>query len=201
MSAMNWNEFQWMNESCADCEGNALTMEAPALSDFFCGAGFALSSGSLPSTLANAPFYYTERTGDFVLRAKVHLDFQDVYDSATLMVMGSDKVWGKLCFEKTDFGTTAVVSVVTNGVSDDANGCNVTAPAVWLQIARSGNGFGLHYSLDGERFDMVRFFSLPVGETVKVGFVAQAPTGNGGKRFFENCSLEAKTVENLRAGK
>ena len=51
------------------------------------------------------------------------------------MVMQSDAVWGKACFEQSDFGTHAVVSVVTNGVSDDANGCNIDGDTVGCRSA------------------------------------------------------------------
>ena len=59
---------------------------------------------------------------------------------------------------------------------------------------------GIGYSLDGERFDMVRLFSLPVGESVKVGLEAQSPAGEGGLRLFSDVTLERRTVQNLRAG-
>ncbi|MNV91908.1 hypothetical protein D3C71_1864520 [compost metagenome] len=110
------------------------------------------------------------------------------------------QVWAKACFEKTDFNTHAVVSVVTNRISDDANGCNIIGDSVWLQVARVDNSFSFHYSLDGEKFDMMRFFSLPVGKTIKVGLVAQAPLGKGGLRTFQNFSLTNKTVKNIRYG-
>jgi regulation of enolase protein 1 (concanavalin A-like superfamily) len=47
------------------------------------------------------------------------------------MVWADSDHWAKLCFESTDFGTRAIVSVVTNGVSDDANGVNYHWPDVW----------------------------------------------------------------------
>lgn len=195
------NEFKWLNESDADLSDEKIIIKAPAQSDFFCGNGIVASNGVLPQTLCNAPFYYTNITGDFVIRVQVSHDFKDVYDACTLMLMQSDEIWGKLCFEKTDFGTNAVVSVVTNGISDDANGCNVDVHKIWLQITRSGNAFAFHYSLDGVKFDMVRFFCLPVNETIKVGLVAQAPIGSGGERIFENITIENKTVINIREGK
>ena len=40
-----------------------------------------------------------------------------------------------------------------------------------------------------------------VGDTVKVGLVAQSPQGEGGIRVFEDLSIEHKTVRNIRAGK
>ncbi len=195
---MDFTKFEWLNETDYEVQGDNLVITAPPMSDFFCGEDF--QDENSPATLCNAPFFYTDVKGDFVLRAKVSLEFKDVYDSATLMVMQDEKTWAKLCFEKTDFGTTAVVSVVTKGSSDDANGNNLTVSEVWLQIAKSSNGYAFHYSLDGVKFDMVRFFCLPNTESIKVGFVAQAPTGQGGKRYFKEISLKEVTVKNLRAG-
>ena len=109
--------------------------------------------------------------------------------------------WAKACFEKTDFDTHAAVSVVTrNGESDDANGCNIMGNTVWLKVCRVGNSFSFHYSEDGKKFYMTRFFNLPAGETVKVGLLAQAPTGNGGARCYERLSIEKGTVKNIRFG-
>jgi regulation of enolase protein 1 (concanavalin A-like superfamily) len=129
---------------------------------------------------------------------QVSHDFQDTYDSATIMVMKDYDIWAKAYFEKTDFNTHAIVSEVTNHSLDDANGCNIEENTVWLKLARVDNSFSFHFSLEGKKFFMTRFFNLPVGNSIKIGFVAQAPTGKGGKRFFENFSQEHKTVKNIQ---
>lgn len=200
MTAADLRQFQWINKSRAEFENGRLIIEAPAESDFFCNNGAIAESGITPETLCNAPFYYTEVTGDFVMSVRVSHDFKDTYDSATIMVMKDFDVWAKACFEKTDFGTHAVVSVVTNHTSDDANGCNIDGNSVWLKAARINNSFSFHYSLDGNRYYMTRFFNLPVEKTIKAGLVAQAPTGRGGLRYFEDFRLEQKTVKNIRFG-
>lgn len=200
MNHIDLGKFKWINESSLSFEGDKLVIFAPKESDFFCNNGAISEEGITPETLSNAPYFYTEVSGDFVFKAKVSHDFQDTYDSATLMVMKDFDVWAKSCFEKTDFGTHAVVSVVTNHTSDDANGCNIDGNSVWLQITRVDNSFSFHYSVDGKQFYMSRFFNLPVEETVKVGLVAQAPTGSGGKRYYEAITLEHKTVKNIRFG-
>lgn len=41
---------------------------------------------------------------------------------------------------------------------------------------------------------------MSVGEVVKVGLLAQAPTGNGGVRTYENLTIEQVTVKNIRFG-
>lgn len=194
-------EFKWINEGIIRQTDNHIEIDAPAQSDFFCNNGAVSEEGITPETLCNAPFYYTEVDGDFVMRVKVAHDFKDTYDSASIMIMIDMQNWAKACFEKTDFGTHAAVSVVTrNGESDDANGCNIDSNSVWLQITRVGNSFAFHFSEDGVTYYMMRFFNLLAGKTIKVGLLAQAPQGNGGIRTYENLTIEKKTVKNIRFG-
>ena len=194
-------EFQWMNQSEIRKEGARIEIMATPKSDFFCNSGSVNEEGITPESLSNAPYYFTEVEGDFVLRVKVSHAFRDIYDSASVMVMVDLQNWAKACFEQTDFGTHAAVSVVTKrGESDDANGCNLEGNTAWLKVCRVNNTFSFHYSTDGEHFYMMRFFSLPVEKKVKVGLLAQAPTGNGGVRVYEDLTLENKTVKNIRYG-
>ena len=195
MEMQNW---KWLNESRIIHEGGEVVIHALAKTDWFNNP--VPQDGVLSAPVANAPFFYTEVTGDFVFRAKVRPNFKTVYDACALMVIQDEKLWTKAAFEKSDFGTTAAVCVVTNGVSDDANGCNIAQDEVWLQIVRVGDVFCTHYSLDGETFYMVRLFHLPVEKTVKVGIEAQSPAGEGGLRFYSDITLENRTVKNLRAG-
>lgn len=194
-------KFQWLNESSVKVEGGRIEMQAAPGSDYFYSSAAAGEEGITPESLCNAPFYYTEVTGDFVLRVKASHEFRSVYDAAAVMIYRDDACWAKTCFERTDFGTHAAVSVVTNGESDDANGCNIDGNTCWLQVVRMGSAFAFHYSLDGEHFYMTRYFHLPVGDTVKVGLLAQSPQGDGGVRVFEDLTIEHKTVKNIRAGK
>ena len=194
--------FRWINEGEIVIGENCITMTAPAQTDFFCGGETTSKEGVLPESLCNAPYYYTEVEGDFVLTAKVSHEFKDTYDSASIMVMHDMSNWAKCCFELTDFGTHAAVSVVTkNGESDDANGCNIEGQNyLWLKVCRVGRAFSFHYSIDGKKYNMTRYFLMPETRKIKVGLLAQAPTGNGGKRLYEDLSIENITVKNIRAG-
>ena len=191
---MDYTNFRWRNESSLRMDGDTLIITAPPKTDYFVDPLGTLSK-------LNAPFYYTEVTGDFTLKAKVWHPFREVYDSCTLMVMDKDDVWAKCCFEGTDYGTHAAVSVVTKGSSDDANGSDIDQPYLWLQLCRKGNVFASHYSLDGEKWIMTRYYSLSAAETVKVGFVAQSPIGEGSEMSFADVSLTSGAPENMRAGK
>lgn len=195
---MDLKDFKWLNESKMTVENGTVTIFAPAQTDYFNNP--VPQNGKLGTPQANAPFFYTDVTGDFVFSVRVEPNHKSTYDAGCIMVIKDEMMWAKAAFEKSDFDTNAVVSVVTNQVSDDANGCNISEDFVWLQVVRKGDNFAVHYSVDGEKYDMVRLFTLSVGETVKVGIEAQCPVGEGGERIFSNLLLENRTVENLRTG-
>jgi len=196
---MDISSFKWLNESKMTTGGDTVTIFAPPGSDYFNDP--VPQNGALSKPQGNAPFFYTDVTGDFVIRVKVRPNFKSTYDAACIMVMRDGNTWLKAAFEQSDFGTKAVVSVVTNRVSDDANGCNIDADEVWLQVARVGNNFAVHYSIDGVRYDMVRLCTLPADGAVKVGIQAQCPMGQGGDRVFSGLCVEQRTVDDLRKGR
>ncbi len=149
-------------------------------------------------SVSNAQFVYKMIEGDFVMHAKVSHAFSSTYDACVLLAWDSETKWAKACFEYTDFGTKAVVSVMTNGKSDDANGVDIDSNSVWLRLSRKGDVFAVHYSLDGLKFYMSRLCSIPMERKIKVGMVAQSPLGDGGERIFEDFSLENKTLSDIR---
>lgn len=173
--------------------GGGLRIYAPAKTDFFQNPNGAPGS-------ASAPYLWLPVEGDFIARAHVRPNFASTYDAGALRVRHDETHWAKLCFEATDFGTHAAVSVVTNGVSDDANGVDLDVESLWLQVVRQENLFGLHYSLDGSNWRMVRYFALPVPQAIQVGLVAQAPIGPGTHVDFYSFTVESRRVANMRAG-
>lgn len=194
-STLSQRELYWDNlpAQWEPLHGGGLRIFAPARADYFRDP-----SGSHIND--NAPFLWKSVTGDFAARALVRPTFSSTYDSGVLMVRHDEQNWAKLCFEKTDFGTTAAVSVVTRGVSDDANGADLSFSQLWLQMIRAGNVFALHYSPDGNTWRMVRLFRLEIPQTVKVGIAAQSPVGPGTTIDFLNFTIELRTVANLRTG-
>lgn len=196
---MDFTGFKWLSESSVEVEGNEVRIYAPGHTDYFNNP--IPENGKLMVPQGNAPFYYKDVTGDFVFKAKVIPEHKTTYDAACLMLIQDQMVWVKAAFEMSDFGTTPVVSVVTNQVSDDANGCNIEGGELWLQLTRKGNNVAVHYSLDGENYYMVRVCALPLNETVMVGLEAQCPMGEGAYRRYQDVSLEMVTVDDLRAGK
>lgn len=186
--------FKWMYQSEVKVTPNGLMISAAPHSNCFVNP----ATGEV---IVNAPFYYQEVEGDFVIRAKVGLEFISTYDAGVLFAYENDTLWAKACFEFTDLNTHAVVTVMTNQYSDDANCVKIDGNQVWLQLSRKDDVFAIHYSLDGETFLMARLTKLPMQKKIKVGVVAQSPLGQGGERYFEHFSFERRTLTDIRAGK
>ena len=188
--ALHW---QVAPQSWEHLPGGGIRVHVPGVVDYFQDPAGVMQKD-------DAPYLCLEVSGDFVAQAHVRPTFTTTWDAGALMVRHDAHTWAKLCFESTDIGTTAAVSVVTRGVSDDANGADLTVEDVWLQVVRSGDVLGMHYSLDGQNWRMVRLFSLPMPPTVRVGLVAQCPAGPGAVIDFLSFTVEARKVEGLRAG-
>jgi hypothetical protein len=148
----------------------------------------------------NGPYLWREISGDFVARLHVRPTFAGRYDAGGILVRQDEEHWAKLCFESTNFGTTAAISVVTRGLSDDANGVDLTVPDLWLQVCRVGDAFGMQYALDGATWRKVRRFHLPLLQTVRVGLLAQSPGNAGTSVDFLWFSVESGTVGDTRTG-
>lgn len=90
---MDTKNFKWMNESTIEKDENKIVIMAPPKTDFFKGNISECEDGFLPDVLCNAPFYYTEIDGDFVMKVKVTHDFEEIYDSSSIMVMKDMDCW------------------------------------------------------------------------------------------------------------
>lgn len=71
--------------------------------------------------MLNAPRMLGETDGDFLFSARVAAGFGTDFDAAALLVWFGGDRWAKLCFEFSPQRRPMVVSVVTQGRSDDAN--------------------------------------------------------------------------------
>ena len=183
---------RWLVEPVASTqEGAALTIETGPRTDMF------VSPQGDPPVL-NAPALLRSIEGDFTLSARVQVAFASSFDAGVLLLYGDESRWAKLCFEYSPQREPMVVSVVTRGVSDDANGVVIDGDTVWLRVARVGSAYAFHSSLDGETWSFARHFALE-GE-LEVGFVAQSPTGEGCTVSFDEIRFEQRTLGDLRDG-
>jgi uncharacterized protein len=148
------------------------------------------------ATLLGAP-----PAGDFRLSALVTVGFEATYDAGVLLLWIDERHWAKLCFEFSPAREHMIVSVVTRGVSDDANAFAVAGPSVWLRLSRIDQAYAYHASADGKHWRMIRYFRVSESPgSVKVGFEAQSPTGDGCTVTFDDIRFVADRLADLRDG-
>ena len=174
-------------------EGPALTVAAPARSDLFNDP-----SGRAPAEAA--PRLLGPVAGDFQLSARVRCTFGGAFDAGGLLLWAGARDWAKLAFEVSPQGEPMVVSVVTDGLSDDANAFVVDGGAVWLRASRIGAACALHARLDGEGWRFVRHFALPAPDGLRAGFLVQSPTGEGATARFDEIEFVPERLADLRSG-
>ena len=147
----------------------------------------------------NAPMLLFNPTGDFMLSALVKVEFAATFDAGVLVIYQSPSSWAKLCFEYSPTGEPMMVSVVTKGTSDDCNSVVIQGNQVYVRIARIDDGFAFHYSINGKYWHMLRVFRLEPLPT-RLGFLFQAPTGQGCTAQFSEIKYQANRLEDHRSG-
>jgi regulation of enolase protein 1 (concanavalin A-like superfamily) len=149
---------------------------------------------------ADAPFLIGRPIGDFQLRARVAAPLAATFDAAALVVWASPTEWGKLALEYSPQREVTIVSVVTRGVSDDANAFTVPEPFAWLRVGRSGETLAFHASLDGLWWSLIRVFTFTGAGEASAGFLVQSPTGDGLRGGFDQIEWQAGPLGDLRNG-
>ncbi len=178
--------------------GGVLTLTGAAGTDLFvdpAGAG----PGQVPDA---GRFVGLPPAGDFTLAAQVTVEFASMYDAGVLLVHAAERQWAKLCFEYSPQLTPTAVTVVTRETSDDCNSFEVDGHTLWLRITRSGAAWAFHASTDGAWWRLLRYFALSgnAADLVRVGFLAQSPTGEGCAATFDRITFRPGAPENLRDG-
>jgi uncharacterized protein len=183
-----------------DAPGGAVVAAAPGHTDLYVNPAGADSTDA-ESMLNAATLLGLPAAGDFQFSARVSVDFRSQYDAGVLLLWLDGRNWGKFCFEFSPASEPMVVSVVTRGVSDDANAFVVGQRSVWLRVSRIDRIYAYHASTDGKWWTLVRVFSL--GSRVaehRIGFEAQSPTGDGCAVTFDDIRFVSERLIELRDG-
>ncbi|WP_144758806.1 DUF1349 domain-containing protein [Curtobacterium sp. 9128] len=189
----------WVNgpgRARSDAERGSVTLESEAGVDWTNDAAGGEQQHAARALALAVP------DGDFVFSARVHVPgVRTTFDAGALALWSDQDHWAKLCNEYSPQGAAMVVSVVTDRFSDDCNGPLLSAPAVFLRVARSGPSIAFHSSDDGSQWDFVRTFRLPVTPSPwSVGFLAQSPLGEGCTAVFDTIRYDGATLHDLRDG-
>jgi regulation of enolase protein 1 (concanavalin A-like superfamily) len=186
--------LHWKNSPASfDARDNALTIVAGPSTDWYI-------SPVDGKTAANAPILLFQPADDFVLTAKVAVEFQTKWDAGVLMVYLNDTAWAKFALEMSVYNQPTIVTVVTHGVSDDCNSISPPGNSVWLRVAKTDRAIGFYASPDGAAWKMVRAFTFGAVTGLRAGFGAQSPVGTKGVATFSGIAYSPGKIKDIFTG-
>lgn len=191
------SDLEWKNDPVDWKVGadGSLSITAGAKTDWFVEpSGSDWVTSNAPAALFSPP------VENFLLSAKVTVNFASTFDAGVLMLYERDDLWTKMCFEYSPQNQPMIVTVVTRGLSDDCNSSVIDGNSIYLRVARIGDAFALHYSHDEQYWNLVRYFTLGKLENLRVGFLAQSPTGEGCTVVFSDIAYRPDVLKELRNG-
>ena len=158
--------------------------------DFFSDPNGKLSNTTLPILLVPV-----ENTKPFTLIAKVTPEFttEGLYNAADLFVYSCDSLWQKLAFEQDEYGNHRIVTVRTQGTSDDNNHDK-------LDVSSDTKTIASYYSIDKKRWNMVRLYKNCYPKNIYLGISSQCPQKGSCTSRFEEISLSHDNVSDFRLG-
>jgi regulation of enolase protein 1 (concanavalin A-like superfamily) len=176
---MNWyNQPPQWNE-----QDESMTVQVGAKTDFW----RLTHSGAVSD---NGHFYYQVHEGDFQAQVTFSGQYATLYDQAGLMVRIDEKNWLKCGIEMIN-DIQHASAVVTRDYSDWSVVALPTKPtALWLRVKREGITIEVSYSLDGERYQLLRQAYFPPVPSVQVGLMCASPLGPGFSVTFDNFTVE-----------
>jgi uncharacterized protein len=181
-------ELSWTNNALSYRIGPGnIRIKAGAKTDMFRDPNVSYNTD-------NAPRLSFTADSNFVLTVAIHHDFINKWDGGAI-VLETDKMnWIKFCFEKDYTGSHRIVSVVTHDISDDCNSVAIIGNEVYYKIAKAGNVITLYYSTTGKKWFLIRHLQFNTDSPVRLGFMAQSPTGNSCDVQFSHIRYNVKKI-------
>ena len=106
---------------------------------------------------------------------------------------------GKL-FEQDEYGNHRIVTVRTQGTSDDNNHDKLDVSSVYLKISSDTKTIASYYSIDKKRWNMVRLYKNCYPKNIYLGISSQCPQKGSCTSRFEEISLSHDNVSDFRLG-
>ena len=188
-------EMNWENKPLNyKVSGNSISITAGKETDIY---------GDLDGTyyVNNVPRLLFTPDSNFIFSAKVGLGFNTVYDGGAIILYSDSSTWAKLLFELNDGNIIGVgSSLVRDKLGDDSYHVALKVKQVFLKAVRSGKTFCFYYSLDGKKWSLLRTFTYPNPENLKIGFYAQSPKGNSCTVNFSEVKYRPEKFKDFLTG-
>lgn len=182
-------------KTLATVDGDILIFKSNAKCD-----NFNDPVGKPPKNTAPVLLTEIDNTKPFTFTAKVTPAFTDTYDAGAMFIYLNPQLWFKFAFERDERMKTRIVTVRTIETSDDNNHDAINNASVYMKISSNVKTIGFYYSLDKEKWQLVRLFKNDYPAELWVGLSSQSPIGNGISVIFEECLLTQSSINDFRMG-
>lgn len=175
-----------------------LEFKVGAKKDYFSDPDGKLSNNTAPIILTEI-----DNTKPFTFTSKVSPEFtkSGLYNAGVLYIYANESLYQKHCFEQDERGFHRVVTVRTDGTSDDSNHDVINQGFVYLKISSDTKTVASYYSLDNKNWQMVRLYKNNYPQKIWLGLSTQCPVDSGAVSYFDETKLEFKSVSDFRLGK
>jgi regulation of enolase protein 1 (concanavalin A-like superfamily) len=178
-----FDRCQWLNEPDHwTLERDTLVARTDAGTDFWRKTyyGFTRDSGH---------WFHLPAGSEFTAQVKVQGSFDELYDQAGLMVRADETTWCKAGIEVSD-GHRLIGSVLTMGQSDWAVGVLPGEPdTFWLRMTLKDQALRIQYSIDGQRWPLLRLAPFLHHGQIAVGPYCCTPEREGLEVSFSHFTV------------
>lgn len=151
---------------------------------------------------ATAPILLSEidNTKPFTFSTRLESKIEKIYDAGTVYIYVDNNNWLKFAFECDEKFRHRVVTVRTEGSSDDNNHDIIGQDYVYLRISSNTKQIGFYYSPDGEDWNMARIYRNEYPAKIWLGISSQSPKEGNNLACFRDMGLTESYISNHRAG-
>jgi regulation of enolase protein 1 (concanavalin A-like superfamily) len=176
-------QMMWFNEPDKwTFESEKLSMQVTPKTDFWRLAHYGF-------TVDDGPFFYCMRGGEFEMMVKIRGQFKTRFDQMGLMIRLNEYTWIKAGVEYVD-NKVNLSTVATHTYSDwSISALDYVPEHLWFRMIRSKDAVEVAYSLEGERYHMMRLAYFPQHQPLMAGMFAACPDGEGFEAIFEEFSI------------
>ena len=176
-------------------ESNRMILSSTKETDYFIEPGGTYEKANAPLLLKKI-----DNTKPFTFTTKLTPEHNVKYDAGMAFIYVDEKHWLKFAFEADEQMNTRIVTVRTDGSSDDNNHEIVKEKTVYLKISSDTKSIGFYYSTDATVWHLARVFKNEYPQTIYVGIGTQSPAGKGNKTIFEGIELSDSAIKDFRSG-
>lgn len=140
-------------------------------------------------TVDDAPFYYTERGGEFEARLRIMGDYKNRFDQAGMMIRLDHENYIKAGIEFVD-GKFNLSVVVTHKTSDwSVIQLDEPIEELWIKAVRRLDAVEIFYSFDNKEYRMMRNAWLEANHPLRIGMFGASPDGEGFRAAFSDFEI------------